>query len=349
MFRHWCLLMLLGALVGCGAAPAPGTTVVGTSGTNEPRILDGHTKDIERLVFSPDGQTLASVAAADAGVKLWDVATGKLLHTLPEPSLSVVFTADSKTLANGGKEIKLWDVATGKASRKIDHPAFYLAITQDGKKLASAIYGGKPNERKTQWEMTIWELPAFKETKRFHGEGTIEDLVFTTHGKNILVQSQDDGTLQRRVVQYETATGKEVKYLAGDVWCLALSADGKDLAIGDREGQISLRDLHNTGRRRAKIKAAELPSPEVAPEAFPLQFYGLAYSPDGKLVAAAIRDAVKVFEVESGKLLAELKSEAYATGPVAFSPDGKILASGRREILFWDMTAYTAPVNGQTK
>ena len=44
--------------------------------------LEGHTSDIETLALSPDGKQLAS-SSNDTTVRVWDVATGKLLTTIP--------------------------------------------------------------------------------------------------------------------------------------------------------------------------------------------------------------------------------------------------------------------------
>ena len=52
-------------------------------------------------------------------MKLWDVATGKLLATLQghtDSVSSVAWSPDGKTLASGSgdKTVKLWEAATGK-------------------------------------------------------------------------------------------------------------------------------------------------------------------------------------------------------------------------------------------
>ncbi len=81
--------------------------------------LKGHENWVNSVVFSPDGKTIAS-ASNDTTVKIWDVATGKEIQTLPsersankghENSVnSVVFSPDGKTIASASRAtVKIWN------------------------------------------------------------------------------------------------------------------------------------------------------------------------------------------------------------------------------------------------
>ncbi|MCI0639488.1 MAG: hypothetical protein L0Y72_14700 [Gemmataceae bacterium] len=54
----------------------------------------------------------------------------------------------------------------------------------------------------------------------------------------------------------------------------------------------------------------------------------VAFSPDGKQIAAAVRFDVIVLDATSGKRLHTLKGHTSWVSPIAFSSDGKVLASG---------------------
>jgi len=73
-----------------------------------------HGSPINCLAFSKDDKILA-VGTEKGGIKLWNMASGKDLITLPPHDgevLCVAFSADSRTVASTGwdKTIKLWEL-----------------------------------------------------------------------------------------------------------------------------------------------------------------------------------------------------------------------------------------------
>jgi WD40 repeat protein len=88
-----------------------------TSTGKEQQTLRGFPADVQSVVFSPDGKTLAS-GDLEGKIKLWDVANGKQLAAFKGHDgivSALAFSPDSRMLVSSGdKTIKLWDMMPGK-------------------------------------------------------------------------------------------------------------------------------------------------------------------------------------------------------------------------------------------
>jgi len=87
--------------------------------------------------FGPEGKLLAS--AGGGHVKLWDLSTGKALHSLSTPADRVRFRPDGSLIGTSKSGTTLWDPQTGKELRPVlgsTRFAYSYALSPDGRTLA---------------------------------------------------------------------------------------------------------------------------------------------------------------------------------------------------------------------
>ena len=119
--------------------------IVEESWTASLQALEGHSDSVNAVVFSPNGQLLASTSR-DSTVRLWDPSTGALRGKLEGHSHSVnavVFSPDSQLLASASSDstVRLWDPSTGALRGTLEgHSDSVNAVvfSPDGQLLASA-------------------------------------------------------------------------------------------------------------------------------------------------------------------------------------------------------------------
>src|ERR671930_85922 len=85
------------------------------------------------------------------------------------------------------------------------------------------------------------------------------------------------------------------------------------------------------------------------------EVHGVAFSPDGKILAAAsgvnipptVPGEVKLWDVATRREVATLKGHQGAVWSVAFSPDGRTLATGSWDgtLKLWDVASRRAVTN----
>jgi WD40 repeat protein/tRNA A-37 threonylcarbamoyl transferase component Bud32 len=307
----------------------------------ELRKLVGHRVQVFGVTFSRDGKTLAS-ASADGTAALWDVASGRprrVLRGHTNMVWCVSFSPDGKTLATSSSDgtIRLWEVATGAVVRTLTgHIGFVtgVAFSPDGRRLASA--GRGPLTAQGPGDVRLWETDSGRELAIFRGQaGDMHFVAFSPDGLFLASAGAD-----RAVRIWDTLGRREVATHTGhtaDVIGVAFASDGRTLASAGADGTVKLWD------------------PFARPATLPLaQEYnlGVAFSPDGRRLAGSSSGRLKIWEVDTGRLLYDLPGEnpplngesALLTWAAAAAcrPDGRQVAGVAHNldrpgaVLLWD-------------
>src|SRR5262245_52051770 len=101
------------------------------------RSVEAHGRWCRQVTISPDGRLAASVAD-DMVCKVWEVESGRLVHTLrghaertphnfPSMLYAATFAPNNRHLATADKvgKVVVWDVTTGREVKALEAPTMY--------------------------------------------------------------------------------------------------------------------------------------------------------------------------------------------------------------------------------
>ncbi|KAJ5123658.1 hypothetical protein N7448_009755 [Penicillium atrosanguineum] len=198
-------------------------------------VLRGHLRGVSAVQFSPDCSMIAS-AGADAAVKVWDTATGRLIYTF-EGHLAgistIAWSPDGQWIASGSddKTIRFWNVTTGRAHTKnfIGHHnyVYQMAFAPKGNILVSGSY----DEAVFMWDVrrarVMRSLPAHSDPVA--GIDVVHDgTLIVSCGLDGLVRVWDthSGQCLRTLVYEDSPPATCVKFSPNGKYILAWTLDG---------------------------------------------------------------------------------------------------------------------------
>jgi WD40 repeat protein len=286
------------------------------------------------VAFAPDGTALAA-AGLDAVVRVFDMATHRLLDELPlkEPGvLSIAFSPDGLTLAcatgnwellkqQGKVYFRDWrhhrNLYTLDAHDASVNKVFY---SRDGKYLGTC---GEDNS------VALWKIAGSGSPSPLHrftgASAGVNDATFSPDGQ-WLAAGSGDGHFQVWEIATKKLLADYMVHVSG-IMSLAFVPDGKTLLLGTHDGPILRWD---TAARRVVDK---IDSGQGAVNA-------IAFSKDGRQFASAGSDStVAVWNLADRSNLIRLYGHRDRVLSVAFSPKDQTLASasGDGTVKLWNV------------
>ena len=329
-----------------------------------------HASNILSVAFSPNGQTLATVASLDPRIQLWEVRTGRLTRTLvgslaDMPRLAGFSTNGARLVAacqSGG--MQLWDVASGlelREASKVQEQEGHVAIAfaPDGRHFAAAGFIGA---------IHLWDADNSGRQRLLADLGgrarRVYAMAFSSDGK--LLACGVNGDIRLLNAETGAAVGKFENAHDHEILNLAFGLDGKTLfSAGDSEYH-DIPGTRNSVRCTPRLRMWEVATGKVVrefthtpPETGPC---AAALSRDGRTLASRQANSLMVWDVATGQMKQKIPGFwlpaaarakpihirwAFMGNGIAISPDGTRVGSisaPLHAVTIWDAaTGHPAP------
>ncbi|WP_224240268.1 serine/threonine-protein kinase [Hyalangium gracile] len=330
--------------------------------TEESRILATHPGAADSVAFTPDGRRFVSTSRGDDLLRIWEVASGKLLRSFKTGmgplNLLVLSPTGRYALVKPmrGSRAQVWDLEQG-TFHSLEHQNTVMAIAFSprgdvvatgamdqtvrawdvrtgkqrllGEKLGDISYlafspdGQRLAAGNSEGQLRLWDMPTGKSELLGTHDGRVNEILFFRDGR-LMATSSDDRTAQ--LWDLTTGHSRALRGHQGAAYAMDFSPDGRWIAIGSYDGTTRIFGV-KADANRLLTKS-------------PVFLSALAVSPDGRQLAAAGADTLRLVEVETGTTTA--LAEPHLTEPplLTYSPDGRWLATGGRDewVRLWDTT-----------
>ncbi len=275
---------------------------------------------VEKLGFSADGKRARIITRRDYAARWFDLATGKEQPRAAEAHNSLVWglavAADGRLVSTGYDDtFRVWDLHTGRQLQQHrvgrELGATTLALSGDGRLVATTeLNSGTVLVQERDTGRLVRAIPT--------GGSRVNGLAFAQHRPLLAIGVPPDEAHPPCLVLWDMRSWKVLRRLEGgaepaftvDGRCVAALVTGPPQAGGN--GQHPMIWDTDTGLEKVRLRS---------------DHYGsLAFSPDGRLLAAPASGEVRLWEVASGLPCGTIAAPVHNLScTVAFSPDSQRL------------------------
>jgi WD40 repeat protein len=300
-----------------------------------------HGDSVHWLSFSPDGRFLISGSSGgggggDASVRVWEVWTGTPVRqiTIGEVSrlkyahLAISPKADVVAVGWADGVIHLWDLTSGSKLRELTGhttQVAWMAFSPDGSRLASASYEGT---------LRIWDPATGNQVALFDARKKPDEPWWPSSG----AISPEGGVVYSLMISGELRSW-QLPDLSERPLTHAHSRMSSALAFSP-DGTLGATGGEGLRFFNPKTGKSLDPSPQQDLRREEPSITGLAFSADGKTLAAARMDKkIVLLDLPERKERKSLELSGPSVYTLTFSPDSRILAAGGNDgaIRLWDV------------
>ncbi len=303
------------------------------------------TAPVDSVAISSDGSQFVS-GSWDGQARIWDVASGKTLLTIPYGGLyvhAVAFSPDGRYVATGGSSkpdyVKIWDAHTGKPVRSLvghGDDVLSVAFSRDSRRLLTSSYDKTAR---------LWDVETGHELQKYLGHNWwVWSAAFSADESRIVTASQDGTAI---VWSTDTAQpGPPFTGHVGPVYAAAFSPDGRSVVSGGYDNRLLVWEpaqLKPFDYQAVASNGVSPPPQFRALEGHTAAIDAVAFSPDGHMILSAANDnTVKLWDFASGKLIKSLRGHAGRVRSAVFTPNGQMILSGGHDnvVKLWDIAGY---------
>lgn len=298
----------------------------------EIRVLEGHKRAVMALTFAP-GTRIAYSGGRDKTIRAWNLESGNQVWiTKAEDEVaSLSLSPDGRYLAASGLSpvVAIYEARDGSGRASLSGHASWIAkvgFSPDGKLILSA--GGDGTVR-------IWEVGTWRARQQYRGSAPVRHAAFLPDGRRALIDLSG-GVLGLLEIEARTVTRRYVARpvrrspFVFAVSSLDVSSDGRRAIAGYEDATIRMWDV-GSGRQVRQFEPFEAGRTTgwyATADWVNLGIAGVAFSPDGRRMLSGSDEFVRLWDVESGKLIQQFPGHTVAVYSVVFSRDGNLALSG---------------------